>query len=219
MNQATNESASAELQQAMMPIRAEFIKWIESRHIDTSEDVDAWGRRKFKHSHVEAMWEGYFHGKRTKASPTATDAGSVDTPEFRKILRQFTYPAKGLAELIAHIHTWRDQGSKAAGPCVICGGDEPRTGTCGSFDPRALCNASPAAAEVTGSQVEVKVERNRVWIVMAHQSFMLAYEADTDEELNWYADQLRNVLSGFTHDVKSGAPKPSTTPALDKKGG
>lgn len=55
--------------------------------------------------------------------------------------------------------------------------------------------------------VEVKVERNRVWIVNAHQSFMLAYEADTAEELNWYADQLRGALSGFTPDVNEDRQK------------
>ena len=36
-----------------------------------------------------------------------------------------------------------------AAPCVICGSEEPRTGTCGSDDPRALCNfdAPDAAIE------------------------------------------------------------------------
>jgi hypothetical protein len=53
--------------------------------------------------------------------------------------------------------------------------------------------------------VGVKVERNRVWIVKGVQSFMLAYEADTDEELNWYAGQLRAALSTITPDVKSVA--------------
>ena len=60
-----------------------------------------------------------------------------------------------------------------------------------------------AADVATSGAVEVKVERNRVWIVKAHQSFMLAYEGDTDEELNWYADTLRAVLSNFTRGVNS----------------
>jgi hypothetical protein len=43
-------------------------------------------------------------------------------------------------------------------PCVICRADEPRTGTCGSDDPRALCNFAPvqssqAAQPVTDSQI------------------------------------------------------------------
>lgn len=52
--------------------------------------------------------------------------------------------------------------------------------------------------------VEVKVKRGRVWIVKGVQSFMLAYEADTDELLQWYANQLCDVLSIMTPCVKSG---------------
>ena len=32
--------------------------------------------------------------------------------------------------------------------CVICQADEPHTGTCGSDDPRALCNRAPATSNV-----------------------------------------------------------------------
>lgn len=42
--------------------------------------------------------------------------------------------------------------------------------------------------------VEVVVERGRVWIRRGVQSFMLAYDVDTDEERQWYAGQLRNAL-------------------------
>lgn len=29
------------------------------KHLDLDEDGDAWGRPKFKHSHVDAMWAGW----------------------------------------------------------------------------------------------------------------------------------------------------------------
>lgn len=44
----------------LMPKRAAFIKWAEGRALDVAEDRDAWGERKFRHSHVEAMWQGWF---------------------------------------------------------------------------------------------------------------------------------------------------------------
>jgi hypothetical protein len=63
-----------------------------------------------------------------------------------------------------------------------------------------------------GGSVVVKVERNRVWIVSGNQSFMLAYEADTAEELNWYADRLRTALSAITPDVKLDGAESVDTP-------
>ena len=43
-------------------------------------------------------------------------------------------------------------------------------------------------------QLEVVIERDRVWIKRAHQSFMLAYDSDVAEEREWYAARLREVL-------------------------
>lgn len=45
----------------LMPKRAAFIKWAQDRALDVTEDRDAWGRRKFMHTHIEAMWEGWFN--------------------------------------------------------------------------------------------------------------------------------------------------------------
>jgi hypothetical protein len=59
-------------------------------------------------------------------------------------------------------------------------------------------SAAPSSSAVMGSEPEpakVMVHRNKVWIVRGAQSFGLAYEADTDEELNWYADKLRKVIA------------------------
>ena len=62
----------------------------------------------------------------------------------------------------------------------------------------ALTAGAEAEPSESASAPTVKVERNRVWIVKGVQSFMLAYEADTDEELQRYAGQLRGILSGIT---------------------
>src|SRR5471032_3143539 len=51
------QAAMAEL----MPKRAAFIAWIESRSIDASIEKDAWGAQIFKHPHVQSMWEGWFN--------------------------------------------------------------------------------------------------------------------------------------------------------------
>jgi len=68
--------------------------------------------------------------------------------------------------------------------------------------------AAPAAPAV-----QVVVERERVWVKRGVQSFMLAYEAETDVEREWYAGQLRAALSSFTPDVKAApaAPAPDRT--------
>jgi hypothetical protein len=69
-----------------------------------------------------------------------------------------------------------------------------------SFERPMPLYAAPAAPAV-----QVVVERERVWIKRGVQSFMLAYEAETDAEREWFAGQLRAALSGFTPDVKTQA--------------
>lgn len=57
--------------------------------------------------------------------------------------------------------------------------------------------AALAAKPAMPTPVEVKIERDRVWIVNGKQSFMLAYEAgegDDPAEMQAYADQLRAAL-------------------------
>lgn len=49
----------------------------------------------------------------------------------------------------------------SAARCVVCGSDEPRTGTCGSDDPRALCNLfAPASAQPDRGVVQVGADYN-----------------------------------------------------------
>lgn len=43
-------------------------------------------------------------------------------------------------------------------------------------------------------QLKVEIRHNCVWVVRGVQSFMLGFDADTEEELQWYAEQLRKVL-------------------------
>lgn len=51
-------------------------------------------------------------------------------------------------------------------------------------------------------QLEVRVERDRVWILKGVQSFMLDYEGETPTDLEWYANQLRGVLGLPQNDKK-----------------
>lgn len=44
-------------------IQQDFEKWMIKRSISTAKDKDAWGRPKYAHSHVQAMWEGYAKAK------------------------------------------------------------------------------------------------------------------------------------------------------------
>jgi hypothetical protein len=59
----------------------------------------------------------------------------------------------------------------------------------------AQAATSPKQTSGTSEPVTVTVERERVWIKRGVQSFMLAYEADTNEEREWYAQQLRGALA------------------------
>lgn len=63
--------APEQVQADLTPKRAAFIAWCESRGMEADEDHDAWGKRKFKHPHIESMWYGWFHAP-------APDAGARD---------------------------------------------------------------------------------------------------------------------------------------------
>ena len=38
---------------------AAFQKWCNRRALDLSIDKDAWGRSKYKHDMIDAIWDGY----------------------------------------------------------------------------------------------------------------------------------------------------------------
>lgn len=94
----------------------------------------------------------------TKASPTANDAGSVDTPELRELVEEIIeqagfYDRPSLLGLpawehfIAHIHAWRDQGSNAEPRSDLCAATrcmmhaEPGSVWCRNCGPQAADNA------------------------------------------------------------------------------
>lgn len=73
-----------------MPKRTAFVKWCEGRGLDASEDKDSWGVRKFKHAHIQSMWEGWFHAPAALASapaarPTAEKAGDLSNSRIIEI--------------------------------------------------------------------------------------------------------------------------------------
>jgi hypothetical protein len=103
------------------------------------------------------------------------------------------------------------------------GHPEPRTMKWSELELRAIreygmqCAREALASYEAEPAVQVVVERERVWVKRGVQSFMLAYEAETDVEREWYAGQLRAALSSFTPDVKAApaAPAPLTDAELD----
>lgn len=47
--------------------RAAFEKWNAGRGVDIEIDKDGWGRPRYKHSHVDAMWHGFQRGWNARA--------------------------------------------------------------------------------------------------------------------------------------------------------
>ena len=40
-------------------VREEFETHPQFKYLEFDRDKDAWGRGKYKHSHIQALWEGY----------------------------------------------------------------------------------------------------------------------------------------------------------------
>lgn len=79
MSAPSNNPAGAApgIDEALMPKRVSFVKWAAARGLDVSEDRDAWGRRKFAQSHIEAMWDGWFN------APAATPIADTALTDLR----------------------------------------------------------------------------------------------------------------------------------------
>lgn len=100
-----------------MPKRTAFLAWCKSRALDTETDKDAWGALQFKHSHIQALWEGWFNAPAAPLQVGPSEAmlirafnggymaGHNDTVEsqYTDIDRRdmFTYHADTVAEMIA----------------------------------------------------------------------------------------------------------------------
>jgi hypothetical protein len=65
---------------AVDPERAAFVA--AHSQLDCSEDKDAWGRPIFKHSHVQALWDGWL------ARASATDSLRVS---FERVIAALRY--------------------------------------------------------------------------------------------------------------------------------
>lgn len=79
-------------------------------------------------------------------------------------------------------------------PCVICGSDEPYTGTCGSNDPRALCKQPaapqpPEAAPVQLPEPAAWVFKDRTWTEIR------AMAVDHDGVPAYTEQQVRDLLA------------------------
>jgi len=108
--------------------------------------------------------------------------------------------------------------ARAAGqaePCVICGADEPRTGTCGSDDARALCNRSTPQA--TAPQPSVGEQADELHIGMSNNDQGVHVNI-----IQRHADRTSTVI--FSAKVPAGdsyaraalAQRASSAPADDK---
>lgn len=72
--------------------------------------------------------------------------------------------------------------AQSAGPCAICGSDEPFTGTCGSGDPRALCQQATTQA---APQQEPYWEGAEEWEKLAWHLCAEENGEDACSELIW----------------------------------
>lgn len=73
-----------------MPKRTAFIAWCKSRSLETDVDKDAWGAHIFKHSHIQAMWEGWFNAPSVSVSVPAEQRFSM---QMAHVMPPFAAPA------------------------------------------------------------------------------------------------------------------------------
>ncbi len=64
-------------------LRAEFEAWARGKSLEMIRDRDAWGREKYKHSHIDAMWEAYQAAAHATARKCITIAREVDEQDER----------------------------------------------------------------------------------------------------------------------------------------
>ncbi|AFU45412.1 hypothetical protein C380_08550 [Acidovorax sp. KKS102] len=95
----------------------------------------------------------------------------------------------------------------AAGPCVICGSDDPFTGTCGSSDQRALCK-QPAPSAAAGAGQEPPGIHALMCVISSLRD--TAHFSDEEGEVT---DDLRTLRDWAL--AQAAAPQPSPTPQAD----
>jgi hypothetical protein len=75
--------------------------------------------------------------------------------------------------------------------------------------------ANPVGVQAIEAPVHIRVARGRVWIVKGVQQFMMAYEWDEQDELDWYVGQIQKVLSSIGLGAKFDAKVEIIPPAQD----
>ena len=62
--------------------RPKFEEWCKRRSLDLTMDLDAWNRPKYKHSHIDAMWDGYNWACADASAELADATKSIKTLSF-----------------------------------------------------------------------------------------------------------------------------------------
>ena len=131
-----------------MPKRTAFLAWCKEKSLDTSVDIDAWGTHIYKHSHIQAMWEGWFSAPAVIAAsqPVAPVQRHTMTRELRAALAQST----AIGEAIVEITRERDAArAQLARPADLAG--LKRYSVIGTHNLKEEC-VNLAVAESTNGQ-------------------------------------------------------------------
>ena len=123
---------------------------------------------------------------RQPAPATQQGAAYAALPEYgintasHAHFRVLGFTANQLRAFADATHTLRASHGQApaqhTGPCVVCGSDEPFTGTCGSRDPRALCKQP-----TTTAQADSVLEDAALWHWLAE--YLVGTRTDLDDEI------------------------------------
>lgn len=62
--------------------RPKFEEWCNRRGLELAMDVDGWGRFKYKHPMIEAMWDGYNWACADASAELAEASQSIKTLSF-----------------------------------------------------------------------------------------------------------------------------------------
>lgn len=183
LSEATLQPLAKIVADDLMPKRAAFIQWANDRALDTTEDVDAWGQRKFAQPHVESMWFGWFN------FPAVTTTGLL---ELRDLLARAAQAGEAI-----------NLSAAAAGALHIAMTTPPMESL--EFSPSpALCSLDEAMA--SGELQQLKVEAKALaaggtnWSMDVGCMFVLAMieriEAGADQPPAGYIDRKDLVKLG-----------------------
>ena len=145
----TNQQGAPE---ALHPItRYEVVDCIDSRHVPAviPNGAGPWVRYE---DHVAALVEAQ---QPAQAFPITVE--QVEDAIGLQSTAWDTIGAEKIVEAVLRLANAPPPAPSAAGPCVICGSDEPFTGTCGSGDPRALCKQPSPTPQADGQPAKAEL--------------------------------------------------------------